>query len=117
MSSSTVGVGADDLVTGEAVALELPAAGVPVRAVSGAVDVLATLVLLWAANIVAVLATADSDDALLRTVGYVGTSVGELAAELGARDERPFDHVAAELGLEPAVATGPSAIPPLNLAV
>jgi uncharacterized RDD family membrane protein YckC len=73
MSSSTIGVGADDLVTGEAVALELPAAGVAVRAVSGAVDVLATLVLLWAANIVAVLATADSDDALLSTAMLLAT--------------------------------------------
>ena len=73
MSSSTVGVGADDLVTGEAVALELPAAGVAVRAVSGAVDVLATLVLLWAANVVAVLATADSDDALLSTAMLLAT--------------------------------------------
>jgi uncharacterized RDD family membrane protein YckC len=73
MSSSTIGVGADDLVTGEAVALELPAAGVAVRAVSGAVDVLATLVLLWAANIVAVLATANSDDALLSTAMLLAT--------------------------------------------
>lgn len=39
MSSSTVGVGADDLVTGEAVALELPAAGIAVHALSGILDV------------------------------------------------------------------------------
>ena len=51
MSSSTVGVGDDDLVTGEAVALELPAAGVAVHAVSRVpIDVVATLLLLWAAN-------------------------------------------------------------------
>jgi uncharacterized RDD family membrane protein YckC len=67
MSSSTIGVGVDDLVTGEAVALELPAAGVAVRAVSGAIDVVATLVLLWAASIAAVLATADSDEAVAST--------------------------------------------------
>ena len=35
MSNSTVGVGVDDLVTGEAVALELPAAGIAIRALSG----------------------------------------------------------------------------------
>jgi uncharacterized RDD family membrane protein YckC len=67
MSSSTIGVGVDDLVTGEAVALELPAAGVAVRAVSGAIDVVATLVLLWAASVAAVLATADSDEAVAST--------------------------------------------------
>src|SRR6478609_654836 len=67
MSSSTVGVGVDDLVTGEAVALELPAAGVAVHAVSGAIDVVATLLLLWAASAVAVIATADSDEALSST--------------------------------------------------
>ena len=67
MSSSTVGVGVDDLVTGEAVALELPAAGVAVHAVSGAIDVVATLLLLWAASAVAVVATADSDEALAST--------------------------------------------------
>ena len=67
MSSSTVGVGVDDLVTGEAVALELPAAGVAVHAVSGAIDVVATLLLLWASSAVAVVATADSDEALAST--------------------------------------------------
>jgi len=67
MGSSTVGVGGDDLVTGEAVALELPAAGVAVHAVSGAIDVVATLLLLWAASAVAVVATADSDEALAST--------------------------------------------------
>ena len=67
MSSSTVGVGVDDLVTGEAVALELPAAGVAVHAVSGAIDVVATLLLLWTSSAVAVVATADSDEALAST--------------------------------------------------
>ncbi len=67
MSSSTVGVGVDDLVTGEAVALELPAAGVAVHAVSGAIDVVTTLLLLWAASSVAVVATAGSDEALAST--------------------------------------------------
>lgn len=67
MSSSTVGVGVDDLVTGEAVALELPAAGVAIHAVSGAIDVVTTLLLLWAASAVAVVATAGSDEALAST--------------------------------------------------
>ena len=38
MSSSTVGVGADDLVTGEAVALDLPHAGLGLRICSGLID-------------------------------------------------------------------------------
>ena len=40
MSSGTVGVGADDLVTGEAVALDLPHAGLGLRIVSGIIDLL-----------------------------------------------------------------------------
>lgn len=78
MSSSTVGVGDDDLVTGEAVALELPAAGFAVHAVSGALDVGATLLLLWAANVVAVLATAGSDEALTSTAMLLATILAVL---------------------------------------
>jgi uncharacterized RDD family membrane protein YckC len=78
MSSSTVGVGDDDLVTGEAVALELPAAGFAVHAVSGALDVGATLLLLWAANVVAVLATADADEALTSTAMLLATILAVL---------------------------------------
>jgi flagellum-specific ATP synthase len=57
----------------------------------------------------------DSDDLLLRTVGLVGTTVGEMAAGL------PDPQVAAAMadvgGIDPLAPTGPSAIPPLNLAV
>jgi flagellum-specific ATP synthase len=57
----------------------------------------------------------DSDDLLLRTVGITGVTVGELAAQM------PDPRVAAAMGdlpgLDPAAPTGPSAIPPLNLAV
>jgi flagellum-specific ATP synthase len=59
----------------------------------------------------------DADDLLLRTVGYVGTSVGELAAELGQLDDDVVSQAQAALVATPAPATGPSAIPPLNLAV
>ena len=61
----TVGVGVDDLVTGEAVALELPAAGLAVRVVSGFVDVVVTAVALWGASLVALLVTQDADDAVV----------------------------------------------------
>jgi flagellum-specific ATP synthase len=56
----------------------------------------------------------DADDQLLRTVGFVGGTVGELAQVL---PDAALDRAAADIGLEPAIATGPSAIPPLNLAV
>jgi flagellum-specific ATP synthase len=53
----------------------------------------------------------DSDDQLLRTVGVIGSTVGELAAGMG-------DPQLGEMpGLEAVTPTGPSAIPPLNLAV
>jgi flagellum-specific ATP synthase len=57
----------------------------------------------------------DADDQLLRTLGFVGTTVGELAAQTGW-DDAPAERAPAP-ALPPAVPTGPSAIPPLNLAV
>jgi len=68
MSSSTVGVGVDDLVTGEAVALELPAAGIGIRAVSGFLDLLIAGVAMWAGLGVAVLTTPNADDAIIGTI-------------------------------------------------
>jgi flagellum-specific ATP synthase len=56
----------------------------------------------------------DADDRLLRTVGFVGTTVGELAGELGGE---ALEIAPAAAPVPPAIATGPSAIPPLNLAV
>ena len=65
MSSSTVGVGVDDLVTGEAVALELPAAGIAIRALSGFLDLLIAGVALWVGLVVAALMTPNADDAII----------------------------------------------------
>ena len=65
MSSSTVGVGVDDLVTGEAVALELPAAGIAIRALSGFLDLLIAGVALWVGLVVAALMTQNADDAII----------------------------------------------------
>ncbi|MEP7034004.1 MAG: RDD family protein [Actinomycetota bacterium] len=65
MSSSTLGVGVDDLVTGEAVALELPAAGVAIRALSGALDLLVAGVVLWVGLLAATTMTGNTDDALI----------------------------------------------------
>jgi uncharacterized RDD family membrane protein YckC len=65
VSSSTIGVGADDLVTGEAVALELPAAGIAIRALSGALDLAIALLALLAGLFVATQISGNADDAII----------------------------------------------------
>lgn len=57
---------ADDLVTGEAVALDLPPAGLGTRAASGLIDVLVTVVSVILVAIVLFVATSGSSDALVR---------------------------------------------------
>lgn len=64
----------DDLVTGEAVALDLPPAGVGSRIASGLIDVVATILLLIAAIVVASTASFGADDALL-AVAAIGTTI------------------------------------------
>jgi len=64
MSSSTVGVGVDDLVTGEAVALELPAAGIALRTLSGFLDVSVTVLALIVGLLLAPLLTQGADEAI-----------------------------------------------------
>jgi uncharacterized RDD family membrane protein YckC len=65
MSSSTVGVGVDDLVTGEAVALELPAAGLAMRALSGILDLVIAGVALVVGLIVVIAMTLNADAAII----------------------------------------------------
>jgi len=67
MSSSTVGVGVDDLVTGEAVALELPAAGIALHALSGFLDVSIAVLALTAGLFLVPLLTLGADDAIMGT--------------------------------------------------
>ncbi|MEZ5097402.1 MAG: RDD family protein [Nocardioides sp.] len=67
-------VTADDLVTGEAVALDLPPASLGHRIVSGLVDIVVTLVLLLIVLFVFVFAALPTDGALLH-VAQVGTMV------------------------------------------
>ncbi len=55
----------DDLVTGEAVALDLPAASLGARIVSGLVDVVVTMILFVAAIFVFVVAALQADGALV----------------------------------------------------
>lgn len=65
---------ADDLVTGEAVALDLPPAGVGSRMASGLIDVAATVVLLIVVIVIASIASWNADDALVG-VAIIGTTV------------------------------------------
>ena len=60
-----MGVGVDDLVTGEAVALDLPAAGIALHALSGFLDVLLAVVALIAGLIVVPMMTQGADDAIV----------------------------------------------------
>lgn len=79
MSSGTVGVGVDDFVTGEAVALELPAAGIAIRALSGILDLLVAGVTLWVGLFVASAMTQNADEAIIgatMTVLLAVVSVG-----------------------------------------
>ena len=106
MSSSTVGVGVDDLVTGEAVALELPAAGIALRALSGFLDVSVAVLALIVGLLLAPLLTQGADEAIAAVATTVlmvlvfvvlpttletltrGRSVGKLATGLRAvRDD------------------------------
>jgi uncharacterized RDD family membrane protein YckC len=66
----------DDLVTGEAVALDLPAASLGSRIASGLIDVVATYALLIALVLGLVIAAVHTDEALLAvaTLGAVITS-------------------------------------------
>lgn len=71
MSSSTVGVGVDDLVTGEAVALELPAAGIAMHALSGILDVALTLVAFFAGLIAVMVVSQGADQAIASVAATV----------------------------------------------
>jgi uncharacterized RDD family membrane protein YckC len=66
---------ADDLVTGEAVALDLPPAGLGTRITSGLIDLVATLVLAFALGFLLLLAAAGTTSALV-WAAYVLTMVG-----------------------------------------
>ena len=64
----------DDLVTGEAVALDLPPAGLGPRIASGLLDVTVTLLLLVGVVLLFTVAALDTDEALL-WVAFVGAMI------------------------------------------
>ena len=66
-------LGDDDLVTGEAVALDLPPASVGLRVASGSIDVVFELFLLVAVYLVATVVSIGADDALYAVATLVST--------------------------------------------
>lgn len=64
-TSATIGVGHDDFVTGEAVAIELPAATFPVRMLSGLIDVIVAVVFIWGLSAIAAVVASPGSSALL----------------------------------------------------
>ena len=84
--SDTQGIlGGDDLVTGEAVALDLPAATVGLRLASGLIDLACEAALLLLVYLLALVAVAGSDAALL-AVATVVSLVGVLVAAPAAME-------------------------------
>jgi uncharacterized RDD family membrane protein YckC len=64
----------DDLVTGEAVALDVPAASLGVRIASGLIDVVVAVLLLMTIGFVAAVASFQTNEALA-TVAFLGTLI------------------------------------------
>lgn len=79
MSSATVGVGADDLVTGEAVALDLPHAGIGLRLVSGLIDFTVGMAVLIGLQVAAGWLVGGTDDAMVFAI----TTLFTIAALVG----------------------------------
>ncbi|GAB3863928.1 hypothetical protein GCM10028801_32380 [Nocardioides maradonensis] len=77
--SDFASVTADDLVTGEGVALDLPPASVGLRMASGLIDVVLTFAVLVALVLLLFAATVSTDDALMQAALVVGT-VGAFVA-------------------------------------
>lgn len=78
-SIATLGVTDDDLVTGEAVALDLPAASVGLRILAGLIDYVIVMVLLTALSMGAMLLTGQLDEAMgaaVMLLAVVGAYVG-----------------------------------------
>jgi uncharacterized RDD family membrane protein YckC len=100
VSSSTVGVGADDLVTGEAVALDLPHAGLGLRILSGIIDLVVGFSALWGLQWVAYTLAGSGDDALVAaaiTIATIGAMVAIPATSETLSRGKTLGHLA--LGL------------------
>lgn len=78
MTSTTLGVGDDDLVTGEAVALDLPAASTGSRILSGVIDYVSVWVVMLGLVSAAGALSAQLDSALVSATALVGFVVAWL---------------------------------------
>ena len=71
MSTRAGAYGQEDVVTGEAVAVEVPFAGLPARAASGAIDAVATLLLVGGLGLAGSRIFAGTSEAVQATVGIL----------------------------------------------
>lgn len=78
-ADGTIGVGADDLVSGEAVALDLPPANIGLRVLSGLIDIIAGMSLWFALRYVGTALAGDTDDAMLIATLTVATILAIVA--------------------------------------
>ena len=72
MGSATIGVGEDDLVTGEAVALDLPPASIGPRMLSGLIDYVIVWVIAFGLAFAGAALAAQLDSALASAVSLIG---------------------------------------------
>ncbi|MEO3936112.1 RDD family protein [Dermatophilaceae bacterium Soc4.6] len=82
-TSLTVGVGEDDLVTGEAVAIDLPPASIGPRILAGIIDYVIVLGLTFGVFTLVGALTAQIDDALTSAVVLVSTVLVLVALPIG----------------------------------
>ena len=78
-ADGTIGVGADDLVSGEAVALDLPPANIGLRVLSGLIDIVAGMSLWFALRYIGTALAGDTDDAMLIATLTVATILAIVA--------------------------------------
>ena len=91
----------DDLVTGEAVALDLPAASLGARIVSGLIDVVVTMTLFVAAIFVFVVAALQADGALI-WASFIATMIVVFLVYPATLETLTRGQVARQAGLRPA---------------
>ncbi|WP_246222031.1 MULTISPECIES: RDD family protein [Gordonia] len=77
--SGTIGVGVDDLVSGEAVALDLPPANIGLRVLSGLIDIIAGTALWFALRYAGTALAGDTDTAMLVATLTLATIVALVA--------------------------------------
>ena len=88
-ADGTIGVGADDLVSGEAVALDLPPANIRLRVLSGLIDIVAGMSLWFALRYIRTALAGDTDDAMLIATLTVATILAIVAFPTAIENRDP----------------------------